>query len=492
MVYHVNKVFPPDVYSSVVAPVLFSDKTSIMYKAIYDYEFNLYLNSMAMDGMEGYSLLVPTDEYMTNYIDPIAYGSAAEPAVLRFIIGSIGDGATTQIVAVVHKYDPLTGIIGDSITQYPDLKLYNNNSYKAEYNSGCEFVKNRIIDILDSHIIVEDVSKGGYFLTKGGQMLYVKGDDASMTFQGGGDVIKNKDVRILEENGELHKYDQTNGKTYFIDKPIETPMQSVYKVMKDDNGELRGAFSEFFELCEGFPSMEIFDIGGDARSPMDYNVKFFNTYNYTVFVPSNEAVKKAIEDRMITPWEDTMLSDGTIIKGIDTYRIEGADGNIESQAKADTLIKKLERFVRYHFQDNAVFIDDMNPINSLKTNQTATIKLDDSDSKFDTYQNKYYKLGTKSISDGLGGMTLEIIPEITKSGNYNAKVIKSQNGVKTHNILAKDFVFGSKLANITNLRSQNYRESRITTSSVAVIHLIDNVLYFKEDLDCAFNYNSAE
>ena len=62
MVYHVNKVFPPDVYSSVVAPVLFSDKTSILYKAIYDYEFNLYLNSMAMDGMEVYSLLVPTDE----------------------------------------------------------------------------------------------------------------------------------------------------------------------------------------------------------------------------------------------------------------------------------------------------------------------------------------------------------------------------------------------------------------------------------------------
>ena len=36
IVYHVNKVFPPDIYSSVVAPVLFSDQTTIMNKAIED------------------------------------------------------------------------------------------------------------------------------------------------------------------------------------------------------------------------------------------------------------------------------------------------------------------------------------------------------------------------------------------------------------------------------------------------------------------------
>ena len=195
---------------------------------------------------------------------------------------------------------------------------------------------------------------------------------------------------------------------------------------------------------------------------------------------------------MITPWEDTRLSNGNVVKGIESYRLDGLDGDNYAAAKADTLTKILERFVRYHFQDNAVFIDESNPINSLKTNQTATIKLDDSDSKHDTYQNKYYKIGSRTVSDGQGGMTLELVPEIMGSGNYNAKVIKTQDGVQTHNILTRDYIFDVQPSKITSLRNSTFTGSRITTSSVAVVHLIDKVLYFKDDLDCTLHYNSAE
>ena len=484
IVYHVNKVFPPDIYSSVVAPVLFSDQTAIMNKAIEDYGFQLYLNSMAMDGMEGYSLLVPTDLFMKNYIDPIAYGSGAEPASLRFVIDTLTGGAAYQIAAVVHKYDPVTHTVGDSITKIP---ANSNNASSSER----AFIQNRLEDIIDTHIIVEDITKGGYFLSKGGQMVYVEGHGENMSIQGGGDIVNDNKIKVVREGGELYAFNQANGSTYFVDKPIETPNQSVYKVLRDNDGQFRGAFSMFFELCEGFTDKEIF-LNDEKKSGIDYNVKFFNTYNYTVFAPSNNAILKAIEDGMITPWEDTRLSNGNVVKGIESYRLDGLDGDNYAAAKADTLTKILERFVRYHFQDNAVFIDESNPINSLKTNQTATIKLDDSDSKHDTYQNKYYKIGSRTVSDGQGGMTLELVPEIMGSGNYNAKVIKTQDGVQTHNILTRDYIFDVQPSKITSLRNSTFTGSRITTSSVAVVHLIDKVLYFKDDLDCTLHYNSAE
>ena len=274
IVYHINKVLPPDVYSSVVAPVLFSDKTSIMNKAIEDLDFDLYLNSMAMEEGTEYSLLVPTDEYMANYIDPIAYettDSRKISAALRFRIGKRAGSIVNQLCADVYSYNRETKQTGDSITTL--------------YAGTDNLVNNRLEDILDSHIIVGKIREGGYYLTKGGQMVYVKADGENVqSIQGGGDIENNIEIKVIKEGAEEYAFTQANGRTYFIDKIIETPKKSVYTILSDKLGEYRAgnekAFSMFFDLCEGFEETSLTDIfvSKAEHAGIEYNVKFFKTF----------------------------------------------------------------------------------------------------------------------------------------------------------------------------------------------------------------------
>ena len=84
---------------------------------------------------------------------------------------------------------------------------------------------------------------------------------------------------------------------------------------------------------------------------IDFNISFFNTFNYSVYVPTNEAILQAIDEGLIMNWEQ-----------ID--RLEDAQVKVNE-------ISKLERFLRYHFQDNSVFLDGET---YYKLYQTATIK----------------------------------------------------------------------------------------------------------------------
>ena len=112
---------------------------------------------------------------------------------------------------------------------------------------------------------------------------------------------------------------------------------------------------------------------------LDYNVQFFNNYHYTAFVPSNDAVKAAIAQGLPT-WEEisedytnnleyhinikdslyNLISEGTYTEQ-DSLDYVAADkaaslDSLRLQAK----ITYLTNFVRYHFADNTVFVDNSN------------------------------------------------------------------------------------------------------------------------------------
>ena len=61
-------------------------------------------------------------------------------------------------------------------------------------------------------------------------------------------------------------------------------------------------------------------------------------------MPTNDAINQAIQDGIIKPWD----SQGAIV-GINSM----TDATEKSAA-----ILNLEHFVRYHFQDNTVFVDN--------------------------------------------------------------------------------------------------------------------------------------
>ncbi len=433
VVYVTNKVYPPDDYASVYGPVLFSEKTKIFNWAIIQNDFRLYLNSL----ISKYSFFVPTDAYFKKYIDPVAFGKDV-PAALKFWYNT----KTSMVNATIYKYDKTTNeIVGDSIGVLAPT-LTSDNTYK--------FIVNRLLDLLDSHIVVGGVETGkGYYLTKGNNFLKVSGSGNEMTIKGGGDITLGTVSTVS------NTYNQTNGKTYFIDKPIQAPLKSVYQILSETQ-----EFSDFFALLNGFPatSNSVIFVRKANYWGIDFNVKFFNTFNYTVYVPTNSAIRNAINNGLITPW----VSKGTII---------GINDMTDATLKAAAILK-LERFLRYHFQDNSVFISGQS-INN--TYQTAAMKLDDINSNFNTYKNKFYRLGVTG-----DGTDLSLTTEFTAS-DYSTNAPKVITSAGLYNLMARDYVFNAdpKAMNEITVVGGSYTTSTISTSSTAVIHQISNVLRFQ-------------
>ena len=417
VVYETEAVYPPDDYVSVYGPVLFSEKAKVFNWVILNEDFRLYLNSL----VSRYSLFVPTDDFFENYIDPLAYAKDVK-VVLKYWYNT----EESAVNATVYNYDALTGIVGDSVDVIEDK----------------DFLANRLLDILDSHIVIGDVESGSqYYFTKNGNALKVEGSGTSLTVQGGYDIDQGVSASVVP-NG---LFNQENGNVYFIDKPIQTPLNSVYKILSETP-----EFSEFFSLLVNFIGDDTPDIFVKKTNyyGIDYNIKFFNTFNYTVYVPTNEAIQQAVADNLFLDWAQ-----------IDT---------IADDLQKQTEIIKLERFLRYHFQDNSVYIGG-NSVNALY--QTATIKTDTLETNFGTYKDKYYRLG---INGGGSGLTLS-------TEDYGTASVIIDNGL--YNIMTRDHVFSNNPQAYEEADGTgtgfSFDDSRITTASTAVIHQIDNVLRFE-------------
>jgi hypothetical protein len=421
VVYHTKEVYPPDDYVSVYGPVLFSEQAQVFKWAVLQNDFRLYLNSL----VSRYSFFVPTDEFFTNYLEPVSYGKD-KPGMLKFWMNKV----TGNVNATVYAYNPVTNVVGDSVAV-----ITNTN-----------FLSNRLLDLLDAHIVVGDVETGDrYYFTKGGNAVKVQGNLESLKVQGAHDIKLGTNIDVVR------LYPQFNGNTYFINKPIQTSMQSVYKVLSTTP-----EFSEFFGLLSGFPSSSSSVIFMKTTNyyGIDFNIKFFNTFNYTVYVPTNEVLQAAIEQGIIPSWDSRP-------------GILGINDMPAGPAK-DEAIKKLERFLRYHFQDRSVFISGKSVD---EVYQTATIKNDDVETQFRTYKNKYYKLGITGDGNGL-----DLSTEI-----YGAAKVKTDNGL--YNIMTRDYVFSANPTSFKEIDDSGtgtpFTSSEIRTSSTAVIHQIDNILRFE-------------
>ncbi len=431
-VYVTNEVYPPIDYISVYSPVLLSENTQIMNWAINISEtsvdgtlfefYRLYLNSP----VSTYSLFVPTDEFFSNYLDPIAWGQNVKAALKFWYDKSI---PKPTVKATVYKIDPVTG-------------TYNPATDSVDVITNAAFLKNRLWNILDSHIVVGNVETGKqYYITKANDIIRVKGTGNSMIVEGGGDVNNGTKCHVLKN------FVQQNGNTYFIDKPIRTALSSVYKKLSETP-----EFKAFFDLLNGVPDTCIQQIF--TQQGVDYRVKFFNAYRYTVYVPTNEKIQAAIADKKIKAWEEIYA--------------------IKDKMQQYYEIQKMIRFLKYHFQDEAVFTNSV--VNDRY--QSATIKTDNVVTHFGTARNKYYKIGV--LGDG---NTLTLTADTPKDKSLvTAKVIKS-NGL--YDILAKDYIFAKLPTLYKNIDGSGaaagtaFNTSLITTSASAVIHQIDNILLFE-------------
>jgi dephospho-CoA kinase len=173
-------------------------------------------------------------------------------------------------------------------------------------------------------------------------------------------------------------------------------------------------------------------------------VRFFNNYNYTVYVPTEEQIEAAKAKGLMT-WKEIekWVSDKT-----NKYENELSD---EDKAKAQTMITVLVNFVKYHFQDQSLFVDN---VTNNRQYQTSCI---------DNVTNSYLSLGVEQSPSALS--------VVDRFGNKVSVTDSEAN----RNLLARDICYDSGYSSADLVKNSSY----------AVIHQLNGYLNFnaKEDYD---------
>lgn len=423
VVYFTNRVYPPVAYISVSAPTLVNDNMRIADWAIEELEFYAYLRSMD----SYYSFILPTDDAFSHYLDPISLAQG-EPEEYEFYY----DAKKAQVGARVYAYDVETRTRGEM---------------KRLISPGNAQVTNRLNDILDYHIIVDtiDNSKNGkiYYRTKGNGTVMVKYDNASSTYKLYGGYQADNDDPVSINEADIYDYTlEGNGKTYVTGVVLQPSMKSVYEAVQERTGtaEDPGPFYEFFQLMEG--SSDVFYKDEDYAT-INYAVKPFNTYHYTIYVPDNNAVREAIADGLPT-WERI----DEIVDSLNTLDEQGLLPNdVVIEDVQDSLAHIISSFVQYHIQDNSVYIGGGAKNGSFETSTMNEETL------------AFYRLNVQCDNRNI------TITDVM--GNVRHVVTRDPS---LYNIMTRDYLF-----NTSDVKSA----TQIETSSFAVVHLIDGVLRYE-------------
>ena len=413
VVYLTNKVFAPATYSSVAFPALVHTETmNIIYWGIDKLGFKPYLNSMD----SYYSFFVPTNQGMMHYIDPCSLGST-QTVMYEFYYNS--DRKT--VGAHRYRYDLATNNVGE--------KLSDATSSQVE---------NRLTDILDNLIVVGNVEDGNtYYRTKGGATIRVEnaGQVGQMTMANSLQVEQNQPATITQI------FDQTktgNGKVYVIESEVPTSgSKSVYKTLSE-----KPEYSRFFDLIRGGDSDSaqynlMTTIIDDKYSCVDYNIRLFDNYHYTIWVPTNESLDALHAAGQLPYWEDLEKQ---------TDEAWGGDRDAAKLMRY-RIRQRILDFLRYHIQDFSVFMGQ-----GVVNGRYETSKLNPENRKFVSLSIDADNTHI-NVTDALGNRR----SVVTKSGLYNN--------------MCREYLY-------TNKDVEQASNGNLYSSSYAVVHQIDGPLFY--------------
>lgn len=404
VVYVTNKVFTPLDYRTVMGPAKIDSLNNIFNQAMNDAQFIYYLRSLKST----YQFFITPNEYMKGYIDPVASSYVSEKYRCYF------DFQLTpqNTVAAIPKRISDDGVITDA-----GFPLGSNGTV-----TNSAVLKNRLEDILNCQTLVTESNEdfeaaraGGqeYFITKGYAPIRITPDNK---VSGAGNAEPLSVTKI---------YNKENGNAYLINGILQNTTVSIYDVLST-----RDEFKEFYDMC-AFLGLFINNPTTSTVAP-GKKVKFLNQYHYTVYVPTNEAIRKA-QDKGLVPTVEEIEAEG-------------------DQTVRDSLENVMERFVRYHFQDNSVFVRGERVEN--KAYLTSTINDE---------TNKFYPV---YVTNRNGSITLSSDFDY-KNNTISAHVVTSDE--KAYNLMTRDLILNN---------SDKEKATTIEAYTYAVIHQIDNVLMY--------------
>ena len=516
-IYFTNAVYAPTAYRSVSYPALVNEKLEVFKWAIDDevMSFSAYLNSM----VSTYSFFVP--EYNTSdeldeelkgkliWVDPSSFAIKKYRAQ-----GTDGE----YLKALAFSYDDLNKTVKVDIYNYNDttnqiLDKVSSQPIDGTTDNGLTYLRDRLEDILDYHIIIGDVESSSvqpdddgyaYFRTKGRGTIRFKNAPSkeNMEVAGGWQIETGQKIKIVDRV-DLSKGSSSNGngRTYIIDRPLQTSRMSVYDILSDNVKYPQ--FSKFFQLMQsatGSDGKSLFDSESNKNDiGSRFCVTSFNTYHYTVYVPTNESLQ-ALEDNgiLVDPqvlakydedwsnrmrqvydeefegdeagadkaWKELMIQESRRLRGAsaDDPGIK-ADSTFDYKKNySDVKRDQLKNFIKYHIQDNAVFCN---------AEFDAGYNLDGSKATETNYETAYMRESDKQFAKlkVKGGSDIEIT-----DANGNVRHVlrtKTLEGQPLWNIMCREYEFknGTSSGLITDVS-----RAMIETSSYVVIHQIDGPL----------------
>jgi uncharacterized surface protein with fasciclin (FAS1) repeats len=461
-VYQTNTVFAPMSYSSVLFPAVVTENLSVIYNAVSLLEYQAYLNSM----VSRYSFFIPVNEGLLTYIDPVSLGQA-ETHIWKFKMNpNPGTNKFSAIMAVVYKAEK----------QDDGTWLQTDSLRTIVGSSSTDQLFDRIEDLLDNIIVIGDVEEGKeYYQTKGRNFVKVGGPinvPGAMTVSGGFQIENGTPLTVSSV------YNMENGKSYIVETPVYTAQKAVSDILAEDD-----EFSEFFELlreCGALATSTGTKVNWSSTSKngnliyipekADESVNYLlNTYHYTIFAPTNDAMADARAKGLPTmemldeavaideddstkliapsdPSENPMLY--TLIQQHFIDAIPGDSLALDSVNDVAARIRKVMLdFVKYHIQDNSIFIDNG-----------------------DEFASGRYETAKTNPSTGRSyRLTLDNDGTDLKVTGVNSKQ-QSVNKSKMYNVMAREYWLNNAKAESATM---------IETSSSVVLHAIDKPLLYK-------------
>ena len=452
VVYKVNKVFAPALFSSVAYPAVAHASTmNLIYNIIEKRKFKPYLLSMDTQ----YALIIPTNDALKNIIDPSTYGNTnptifevrydetEKKLVLDEYLSDIDENG--NLVKRAEKEGTI--IPGTSDEAVPNKRI-------ATFS---DMIMNQLIIILpDKKRSLEDYIKGGYryFKTKSGSLVRAEMSGSNVAFQGGYQIEKNEAITSVK------MYPKDNGYSYEIHSNTLLGAENTLYTTLAAHTE----FSAFRTLLENeYCDLLTESTGANNkyRSGMkgkgSRNCRLFDNYNYTVYIPTNEKIQ-ALVDKKILPTatelergdEDSRLDSLCKAEGWYATKLFKDSADVRDSV-AQVINAVVSNFIRYHVHDRSVAIgmapevdEDGNYINN---SSYESMKRNEETGRFVPLKVNFDN-NALTVTDNLG----------------NPCHVVKNNGL--YNIICKEYWFNTG------------ENDRLFMASDVVIHQIDDVLMY--------------
>jgi len=452
IIYMTNKVFTPAEFSSVAFPALTHDTlTNVIYWSLsgaekapssYNFPFNYLPYLLSMDSR--YSLMMPTNQAMKWYVDPIYYGSEEN-----------GMDAPTVLEFYYDKRKPINERV--QARRYKTLIDEDGNIQlgdRVQTSVDVKVIRDRIKRLVNDMIIVGDVEDGHeFYKTKGGSLIRVSHTpDGRLAFSGGWQMEKNN-KQLAVNTDEI--FQKKNGRTYMLREQMPlTAQNSVYLTLKKHE-----EFTEFFDLIDdenaGLMESAQSSYTAGLSNQGNKNCTLMDNFNYNVYVPTNEKIRELIDAGLLPTWDDYRAV-------ADEYLDEGSwcyNNKALCDSAANVLKNIIVNFVRYHIQDHSVAIDMAPEFYNDKEDGTRELSyVNDFESMTrNPKTNRFYPIRVDAtgkqmtITDAIGGV----------------HHVMKDNGL--YNIVCREYWIAGERSKTT---------ATIYSASDAVVHQIDSPLMY--------------